>query len=30
MTNEVDYYPEMMEVQEGEDPKPGRYAFPKD
>lgn len=27
---EVDYYTEMMEVQEGEDPKPGRYAFPKD
>ncbi|MDH7569295.1 MAG: serine hydrolase [Armatimonadota bacterium] len=26
----VDYYPEMMEVPEGEGPKPGRYAFPKD
>ena len=26
----VDYYPEMMEVQGGQGPKPGRYAFPKD
>ena len=24
----VDYYPEMMEVKEGEGNKPGRYAFP--
>ena len=26
----VDYYPEMMDVPEGEGPKPGRYAFEKD
>jgi CubicO group peptidase (beta-lactamase class C family) len=26
----VDYYPEMMEIPEGEGPKPGRYAFEKD
>ena len=26
----VDYYPEMMEVPEGEGPKEGRYAFEKD
>jgi CubicO group peptidase (beta-lactamase class C family) len=26
----VDYYPEAMDVPEGEGPKPGRYAFPKD
>ncbi len=26
----VDIYPEMMEVREGEGPKPGRYAFEKD
>ena len=25
-----DYYPEMMDVPEGEGPKDGRYAFPKD
>jgi CubicO group peptidase (beta-lactamase class C family) len=25
----VDYYPEMMDVKEGEGPKPGRYAFPE-
>lgn len=25
-----DYYPEMMDVPEGEGPKPGRYAFEKD
>jgi CubicO group peptidase (beta-lactamase class C family) len=26
----VDYYPEMMDVEEGSGPKPGRYAFGKD
>ena len=26
----VDYYPEAMDVPEGEGPKPGRYAFEKD
>ncbi len=26
----IDYYPEMMDVPEGEGPKPGRYAFEKD
>jgi CubicO group peptidase (beta-lactamase class C family) len=26
----VDYYPEAMDVPEGEGPKPGRYVFPKD
>jgi CubicO group peptidase (beta-lactamase class C family) len=26
----VDIYPEAMDVPEGEGPKPGRYAFPKD
>ena len=26
----VDTYPEMMDVREGEGPKPGRYAFEKD
>ena len=26
----VDYYPEMMDVPEGEGPKEGRYAFAKD
>ena len=26
----VDFYPEMMDVHEGEGPKPGRYAFEKD
>jgi CubicO group peptidase (beta-lactamase class C family) len=26
----IDVYPEMMEVPEGEGPKEGRYAFPKD
>jgi len=26
----VDYYPEAMDVSEGEGPKPGRYAFKKD
>ncbi len=26
----VDYYPEMMDVPEGEGPKAGRYAFEKD
>ncbi|MGC9347494.1 MAG: serine hydrolase domain-containing protein [Anaerolineae bacterium] len=26
----VDVYPEMMDVPEGEGPKEGRYAFPKD
>lgn len=26
----VDYYPEMMEVKEGEGPKEGRYAFEED
>jgi len=26
----VDYYPEMMDVPEGEGPKEGRYAFEKD
>ena len=26
----VDYYPEAMDVPEGEGPKEGRYAFPKD
>lgn len=26
----VDYYPEMMDVPEGEGPKPGRHAFEKD
>lgn len=25
-----DYYPEMMDVPEGQGPKPGRHAFPKD
>lgn len=25
-----EYFPEMMEVKEGEGPKPGRYAFEKD
>jgi CubicO group peptidase (beta-lactamase class C family) len=28
--NVVDYYPEMMDVPEGEGPKEGRYAFEKD
>jgi len=26
----IDYYPEAMDVPEGEGPKPGRYAFEKD
>ncbi|HHW11312.1 MAG TPA: beta-lactamase family protein [Firmicutes bacterium] len=26
----ADYYPEAFDVPEGEGPKPGRYAFPKD
>jgi len=26
----IDYYPEAFNVQEGEGPKPGRYAFKKD
>ena len=26
----VDYYPEMMDIAEGEGPKPGRHAFEKD
>jgi CubicO group peptidase (beta-lactamase class C family) len=26
----IDYYPEAFDVQEGEGPKPGRYAFKKD
>ena len=26
----VDFYPEMMDVEEGSGPKPGRYAFEKD
>lgn len=26
----VDFYPEMMDVPDGEGPKPGRYAFEKD
>jgi CubicO group peptidase (beta-lactamase class C family) len=26
----IDYYPEAMDVPEGEGPKPGRYAFAKD
>ena len=26
----VEYFPEMMEVPEGQGPKPGRYAFEKD
>lgn len=26
----IDYYPEAMDVPEGEGPKPGRYVFPKD
>ena len=26
----IDYYPEMMDVREGEGPKPGRHAFDKD
>ena len=26
----IDYYPEMMDVPDGEGPKPGRYAFKKD
>lgn len=26
----VDYYPEMMDVEDGTGPKEGRYAFPKD
>lgn len=26
----IDYYPEALEVSEGEGPKPGRYAFEKD
>ncbi len=25
----IDYYPEMMDVAEGEGPKPGRHAFPE-
>ena len=26
----VEYYPEMMDIADGEGPKPGRYAFEKD
>jgi CubicO group peptidase (beta-lactamase class C family) len=26
----IDYYPEMMDVEEGEGPKPGRFAKPED